>query len=664
LSRPAALFLIAALSISFLPPAAAASGVSPYLPLNLAPEMERQIERVLILADRPVMSRPIAAARVLDALPAACKIDQQLCRNVGKYLERYSRALGVTDASTQVASSDGAEVTLPNQRGMTTESAWQVSASGFWQPTPYAMISLGGTAYDGDAVPTGSMLSFGFEYAQLDIGWREHWLSPFSQSSMLLSTNAETMPSVTLSSYSPLTPLGFRYEVFVAEMDHSDEIRYRGRFTSGEPQLAGLQLSIEPAAGWSLAAHRLMQYGGGERGGRSLGDFWNALTDPRGYDTRIGITQEEEFGNQVAAWSTRLIVPSRVPFTAYMQYAGEDRSYSGNVRFGNAALSLGVTFPRLWDRFDLTYEASEWQNSWYTHSIYRDGLTNDGHVIGHWGADSRRFRNAVGAQAHVLRIGWEPGFGGFLQLRARTIDNQSSATAAGPLAPPGGLLTDYERAYDLSVSYSRGYRGYTVGGEVMAGADEFGDSFSRISGFMRFGDDWTESYGSAEYDGSAADAVEFFVDAGYATYETTITLDEGVPRPKVDDSGGHVGVGVRRAVSDRTDLGLRLDLDRINDRYMLAVRGIDYRYRLWGPLAFSAFLGAARYDLATPAYGYYYGGGLMWRDVLPRLDLGIEARYADKVARDKLLASDPVYAQRNDIFYDVRSALAYISFKW
>src|SRR5262252_10213443 len=94
LSRPAALFLIAASSISFLQPAAA-SGVSPYLPLNLSPEMERQIERVLILADQPVMSRPIAAARVLDALPAACRIDQQLCRNVGKYLERYSRRLGV-----------------------------------------------------------------------------------------------------------------------------------------------------------------------------------------------------------------------------------------------------------------------------------------------------------------------------------------------------------------------------------------------------------------------------------------------------------------------------------------------------------------------------------------------------------------------------------------
>ena len=51
-----------------------ARGVSPYLPLNLDPELEREVERVLILGDRPVMTRPIPAAAVVDALPKACAI--------------------------------------------------------------------------------------------------------------------------------------------------------------------------------------------------------------------------------------------------------------------------------------------------------------------------------------------------------------------------------------------------------------------------------------------------------------------------------------------------------------------------------------------------------------------------------------------------------------
>src|SRR4029077_3233938 len=69
--------------------AASARGVTPYLPLNLEPEIEAQIERVLILAGKPVMRRPIAAATVLEALPKACAVDARLCEQVGRYLSRY-----------------------------------------------------------------------------------------------------------------------------------------------------------------------------------------------------------------------------------------------------------------------------------------------------------------------------------------------------------------------------------------------------------------------------------------------------------------------------------------------------------------------------------------------------------------------------------------------
>ncbi|WP_410963412.1 hypothetical protein, partial [Salmonella sp. SAL4455] len=82
------------------------------------------------------------------------------------------------------------------------------------------------------------------------------------------------------------------------------------------------------------------------------------------------LSNDEEFGNQVAAWTSRFIFPGPTPFAVYFEYAGEDNSYEGNFRLGNASLSVGITFPRLWRRFDLTYEASEWQNGWYTHHIY------------------------------------------------------------------------------------------------------------------------------------------------------------------------------------------------------------------------------------------------------------------------------------------------------
>ena len=65
-----------------------ARGVSPYLPVDLSPEIERKIERVLVLGEQPALTRPIAAATVLDALPRACELDAVL----SECAQRHSRA--------------------------------------------------------------------------------------------------------------------------------------------------------------------------------------------------------------------------------------------------------------------------------------------------------------------------------------------------------------------------------------------------------------------------------------------------------------------------------------------------------------------------------------------------------------------------------------------
>ena len=82
-----------------------------------------------------------------------------------------------------------------------------------------------------------------------------------------------------------------------------------------------------------------------------------------------------------------------------------------------------------------------------------------------------------------------------------------------------------------------------------------------------------------------------------------------------------------------------------------------------GTLGVTGFLGAARYDLATPAYGVYLGAGAQWRDLVPRLDLSLDLRYASKVARDHLVSGDPV-GGRGDSFYDITSAALYLSYRF
>ena len=446
-------------------------GVSPYLPLHLSPEYARLVERVMVLADKPIITRPIAAAAVLDALPAACELDAALCVQVRRYLSGYMKTVGISHASLAVAATSSERTALPNRHGMPSDSGYEASIMAYWQPSDYVLISVGGLAYEDQAVPTGSVISIGMEYAQLDIGYRDHWFSPMTDSAMLQSTQMQTMPSVTLSNYTPLTRWGLRYEFFIAEMSESDRIRFEDRFTSGNPRLAGFHISIQPLAGWSLGFNRIMQYGGGERPD-SFGDLWDAFFDPAGKDNAA--TAADDFGNQAASITSRLIIPAATPFSVYFEYAGEDTSKSSNFHLGNAALSGGVYFPTLWEKFDLTVEISEWQNGWYVNGIYFDGLRHEGNVVGHWGGDWRVLGDGVGANSFMTRLGWQTDSGAVVEATYRTLDNESYT------AP------NYERAHTLQVRYSRAWDEFFIGAELDLGSDVFGASFSRVSAFIRF----------------------------------------------------------------------------------------------------------------------------------------------------------------------------------
>lgn len=628
-----------------------ADGVTAYVPLNLEPEIERQIERVLILADEPILKRPFAVSLVELALPKACERDKVLCAKVRKYLERYSHDYAVTHASATGSVSSGANVVLPNEHGLTSDSDWEVSAQAYVQPSDYFLASGGFISYAGRTVATGSMLSVGFNWAQIDLGYRDHWFSPATDSNMLISTEAPTMPSITLSNYEPLTRLGFQYEIFLAQMARTDHIAYQGQGTtatsSGNPKMFGAQFSIEPVSGWSLGVNRQLQYGGGglpDSVHFLLSDFFK----PAGTNQTLG--------KQQASYITRFIYPGTTPFAVYAQYAGQNTLDGGSYLLGETGTTLGIDFPKLWRYFDLTYEISEWQNGWYaSNGVFLDGMTNDHLVTGQWGADQRVFNDGVGARSQMLRMGWEPPFGGYLEESVRTVVNQ--------------LYGDhpYKHFIEATVRYSRPWNDVTVGGEFSAGHDVFGQSFTRLAGFVRYGGDNHIREAPSEDDDEPAaktddiEGDELFVDAGGGAFRVRTDLEKGIP---VTTTGvmfePHVAVGARRAVSANNDLGVRLELDEVDGRSLLGIRPIDYRHRFGDTFALNLFAGADRYSLATPAYGLYAGIGGQWRNILPKWDLGWELRHAQNIARNHVLTTD-VVGERPDSFYKIDSLLGYIS---
>ena len=631
-------------------PGAHAGGVTAYLPLNLEPEMERQIERVLILADEPILKRPIAISLVEIALPAACKRDEALCKRVRRYLERYSHDYAVTHASLTGSVHGGADGVVPDQHGLPLESHYELSAAGYVQPSDYFLASAGVVSYQGRTRPTGSGLSFGFSWAQVDVGYRDHWFSPAIDTTMMIGTEAPTMPSVTLSNYEPLTRFGFQYEFFLAQMSRSDHILGGGQGTSiersGNPKLFGAQFSIEPFSGWSFGVNRQLQYGGA-----GLPDSPTFLM--RDFFKPGGQSQTQ--GNQEASYVTRFVYPGKTPFAVYAQYAGENTLDGGSYLLGESALTVGIDFPRLWHAFDLTYETSEWQNGWYTNNPFLDGMTNDHLVLGAWGADQRIFNDGLGARSQMLRIGWEPPFGGYLEERVRTLVNQTYGEYP------------YRHYMDVTVRYSRPWNDLTVGGEVLAGHDVFGKSFSRLSAFVRYGGDHhVDDSAAGEPDDSDAGAVELphtelFADAGAGAYRIRTDLNQVLPITTSNVLfGPHVAFGARREVSPNNDWGVRLELDQVNGHSLIGARPIDYRHRYGDMFALSWFAGVDRYNVATPAYSLYAGMGAQWRDVLPKWDIGVDLRYAQNIARTRVLPTD-VTGPRPDTFYKIESLVGYIS---
>ncbi len=636
---------------------ALARGASPYLPMNVSPEMDRKIERVMLLGDKPVMRRPIAAAAVLDALPKACSKDKQLCEEVRSYLKRFMHKGKLTHARVSAAATDGeSTAVLPNEHGLDVDSPWEVRAHGYYQPNDYLLISAGVIAREEETIATDSVVSFGADFAQLDVGFRDHWLSPLNDSASLISTQAPTMPSVTLSNYTPISPLGLTYEVFMAEMSSQDGIRIDGGTTSGSPRLAGLQAGIEPAEGFSLAVNRVTQYGGGARGGSGLSDFIDALFTGSNEHDVAGQSTEET--NRAASITSAILFPGRTPFAVHVEYAGEDNAYEGRYRLGATNFSLGIDFPILWRNFDLSYEVSEWQNDWYVHALYPEGLTNRGNVIGHWFGDNRQPGDAIGGSSHMLRAGWRSRSGGYWQATYRTLANDEEWRV--PDRPEVG----YERMHILTLDAATAWRGRTVHAELHVGKDVFGESFARVAASMDFAD--ARSRGTPVYVEQAeatGSNMELFVDAGISRNRVRNFLAVDIPNFSSPwSTEPHLGIGARRRVSERTDLGVRLEADRADGRQLLSVRAVDYRYRWNRRLALNAFFGVGRYDVDLPAYGYYWGAGVQYLNILPKWDVGLDVRHHDKLGRDKTLPNDPPSTpDRTRMFFDVTGIAIYLS---
>ena len=654
-ARAAPLALLAGLVL-----ARAQAGASAYLPVDLVPELEARVERVMTLAGVPVMTRPIRIDAVLAALPAVCGRNPLLCRQVRAGLKPYLAAAAVTSVHVELAATRHNALTQPDQHGAPMDTAWQADASGIARFGEHVLLSAGGVGYDHRFTPTGTMLSLGGDRAQLDLGYRDHWWSPLQLGSMLIGTEAPTMPSATISSAAPLTRFNLRYELFLAEMSYSQRIAYQQALTAGHPRLFGFHMDIELAPGWSLSASRLMQYGGGARP-HSWGSLWRAFINTTRYDnTSTQLNSDQEFGNQQFAVSSTLALPLRTPMSLYIEYSAEDTFHAENTRFGSSAIAAGFYLPQLRPDLQLRYEFSEWQSNWYVHHIYLDGMSNDGIVLGTWAAEWRLKGDGVGAQSHALELVWDRRGGRQFDLQYRTALNASYGAA------------HYQRAHELALSASRPWRAWRVGAKLDGGRDEYGDGFGRVAAYASYSGARVAAASASDSDEAPAPQesasevaagrrqVEGFVDVGLFTSHFDFEQDAGkVPAVTTSQGSVHVGLGVRRAFDQHNDFGTRIELDNVQGHLFTSLRALDYRRRIGPKFAAGFFIGVGRYEGPTPAYGWYGGAGLQWRELRSKWDLSLDARMGDHMVRNKI-PGEPVILWPNT-FYSIYGASLYLS---
>ncbi|WP_165721171.1 MULTISPECIES: capsule assembly Wzi family protein [unclassified Pseudoalteromonas] len=464
--------------------AVAKGGVSPYLPLNQAPELEHQVQRLLAVSKNThIMSKPYKAHDIYRVLQTVRHTYPELYQTLSYQLSPYIQSDAGTFAKVTLAAGTK-DKTLPNQRGQTTKTNLIVEGGAYANFGRYFGVSVAGIANEDEILPTQSFFYLGNKYAQLDVGYREHWYSPFNDSAMLLSTQAKTTPSITLSNVEPITSFNIRYDMFISKMteqsgilNEEEQNAAKRTYGKGKPYLYGLHVSFAATDNLTIGLSRLMQFGGGPRS-VTLKDFAEGFFTPGEKDNVGGKDANEiggnyELGDQLGsitfAYNNSIYA---LPYKLYGEVALEDTL--GGSR--NNAYSFGLYLPFIANDHSLRFEHNNLQKSWYANRIYLDGNRNSGNVIGHWLGDEHDYTDYTPAKSMSINWHWQLSKIESLNTTIRTLENKRSG---------------YKTSYELQTTYTRKLSkpimgAESWGAELYQGKDVYGETFARLGVFAKF----------------------------------------------------------------------------------------------------------------------------------------------------------------------------------
>lgn len=309
-------------------------------------------------------------------------------------LSRTASATGYSGAGYRV--SGAADPAALRAFGDTPREEGELGLRASWLTNHFAANLQGAVVADPDDGkkfrPDGSYLGVNVGNFMISAGYMERWWGPGWDGSLILSTNARPIPSLTLErNYTDpfktklLSWIGpWRASLAVGESDEDDIVMKHVRFLAA-------RVNFKPKPWLEFGVSRTAQWCGGGRQ-CDFGTFTDLLL---GRDNQVeggGISPEQP-GNQMAGYDMRLRSPwRRIPVAFFTQWIGEDEAGGLPSKFlGQFGLETWGSSPFGGWRLRAEYSDTACNfsrdrpefNCGYRNAIYPQGYTNWGRSIGH-----------------------------------------------------------------------------------------------------------------------------------------------------------------------------------------------------------------------------------------------------------------------------------------
>jgi hypothetical protein len=382
----------------------------------LTPGDESLRSDIQLLADAGILRGPVTtwplswpdiARDVLAANPAGFDPATASALMRVRKLSRDASYRGFDGAGVRVSAAH--EPTALRQFADTPREEGELALRAGWLTEHFAVNLQGSYAVDPEDGKEfradGSYLGLNVGNFMISAGYMERWWGPGWDGSLILSTNARPIPSITL------------------ERNYTDPFKtrllswlgpWRASIAMGQAESEGVpvpnvrffaaRFNFKPLPWLEVGLSRTAQWCGGDRP-----CDWDTFTDMlTGQDNELGEggSMEGQPGNQMAGYDVRLRSPwRRLPVALYAQLIGEDEAGAlpsmftglfgleawGSSKLGGWRLraeyaDTACNFSREEPEFNCTYR----------NAIYPQGYTYRGRIIGHaMDNDSRMFTIAA-----------------------------------------------------------------------------------------------------------------------------------------------------------------------------------------------------------------------------------------------------------------------------